>query len=93
MECCETGRIYQGNLFYYDGLDILTVNWLNFVQINKKGDGINLVVRCEHDAVLPLPNGEHQHLNIKTLNEFDPRVSKIDWRQKLDSQVTDDFCT
>jgi translation initiation factor 3 subunit D len=51
------------------------------------GDGINLVVRCEHDAVLAAPNGENQFLNIKTLNEFDPRVSKIDWRQKLDSQI------
>merc|ERR1719457_411750 len=51
------------------------------------GDGINLVVRCEHDAALQTPNGENQFLNIKTLNEFDPRVSKIDWRQKLDSQI------
>merc|ERR1712168_810902 len=51
------------------------------------GDGINLVVRCEHDAVLAAPNGENQFLNIKTLNEFDPRVSKIEWRQKLDSQI------
>jgi len=51
------------------------------------GEGINLVVRCEHDAVLAAPNGENQFLNIKTLNEFDPRVSKIDWRQKLDSQI------
>jgi len=52
------------------------------------GDGINLVVRCEHDAVIITPkNDEKQFLNIKTLNEFDPRVSKIDWRQKLDSQI------
>merc|ERR1712168_1583309 len=51
------------------------------------GDGINLVVRCEHDAMLAAPNGENQFLNIKTLNEFDPRVSKIDLRQKLDSQI------
>jgi len=51
------------------------------------GEGINLVVRCEHDAVLATPNNETQFLNIKTLNEFDPRVSKIDWRQKLDSQI------
>jgi len=51
------------------------------------GDNINLVVRCEHDAVLAAPNNEKQFLNIKTLNEFDPRVSKIEWRQKLDSQI------
>merc|ERR1711962_496779 len=52
------------------------------------GDGINLVVRCEHDACLPTgPNQENLYLNIKTLNEFDPKASKIDWRQKLDSQI------
>jgi len=51
------------------------------------GDGINVVIRCEHDAVLSTPNSESQHLSIKALNEFDPRVSKIDWRQKLDSQI------
>jgi len=52
------------------------------------GDGINLVVRCEHDACLPTgPNQENLYLNIKTLNEFDPKTSKIDWRQKLDSQI------
>merc|ERR1719494_1257796 len=52
------------------------------------GDGIDLVVRCEHDACLPTgPNQENLYLNIKTLNEFDPKTSKIDWRQKLDSQI------
>jgi len=50
------------------------------------GDGINLVVRTEHDAVIQ-QGGENLFFNIKALNEFDPRVSKIDWRQKLDSQV------
>jgi len=51
------------------------------------GEGINLVVRCELDAVLTAPNNELQFLNVKSLNEFDPRVSRIDWRQKLDSQI------
>ncbi|XP_057310763.1 eukaryotic translation initiation factor 3 subunit D-like [Hydractinia symbiolongicarpus] len=47
------------------------------------GEGINLVIRCEHDAALP----NNQFLSIKALNEFDPRLAKIDWRQKLDSQI------
>lgn len=51
------------------------------------GEGINLVVRCEHDAYLNGPSNETQFFSIKALNEFDPRVSKIDWRQKLDSQI------
>ncbi|XP_023217705.1 eukaryotic translation initiation factor 3 subunit D-like [Centruroides sculpturatus] len=51
------------------------------------GDGVELIVRCEHDAVMHGPNGELQFINIKALNEWDPRCSGgIDWRQKLDTQ-------
>lgn len=51
------------------------------------GDGVDLVVRCEHDAVMVGPNGEIQFINIKALNEWDPRHSGgIEWRQKLDTQ-------
>lgn len=39
------------------------------------GDGVELVVRCEHDAAMVGPNGETQFANIKALNEWDPRVS------------------
>lgn len=38
------------------------------------GDGVELVVRCEHDAVTVGSNGEIQFMNIKTLNEWDSRV-------------------
>lgn len=51
------------------------------------GDGVELVVRCEHDAVTIGSNGEPQFMNIKALNEWDSRVAgAIDWRQKLDLQ-------
>lgn len=51
------------------------------------GDDVELIVRCEHDAVMHGPNGELQFINIKALNEWDPRCSGgIDWRQKLDTQ-------
>ncbi|GBM77848.1 Eukaryotic translation initiation factor 3 subunit D [Araneus ventricosus] len=51
------------------------------------GDGVDLIVRCEHDAVMLGPNSEPQFINIKGLNEWDPRCSgNIDWRQKLDTQ-------
>merc|ERR1712121_350985 len=33
------------------------------------GEGINVVIRCEHDATLLAPNNERQYLNIKALNE------------------------
>jgi len=50
-------------------------------------NGITLVARCQHDAVLIGVNGETQFINVKALNEWDPRYSGgIEWRQKLDSQ-------
>jgi len=49
--------------------------------------GVILVARCQHDAVMQGPNGEAQFINVKALNEWDPRYSGgVDWRQKLDSQ-------
>jgi len=51
------------------------------------GNGITLVCRCEHDAVMIGPNGENQFINIKSLNEWDSKLAHgVDWRQKLDSQ-------
>ncbi|EDO35013.1 predicted protein [Nematostella vectensis] len=50
------------------------------------GDGIQLIVRCEHDAIMQGPRGETCLVNIKTLNEWDPKMTGVDWRQKLDSQ-------
>ncbi|XP_021951551.1 eukaryotic translation initiation factor 3 subunit D [Folsomia candida] len=50
-------------------------------------NGIVLVTRCQHDAVMQAVNGEMQYINVKALNEWDPRFSGgIEWRQKLDSQ-------
>lgn len=60
--------------------------------------GITLVARCQHDAVMQGPNGEIQYINVKALNEWDPRNNSafgksgyqysggIEWRQRLDSQ-------
>lgn len=51
------------------------------------GNDIELICRCEHDAVLMGPNGELQFINIKTLNEWDSRYSGgVDWRSRLDNQ-------
>ncbi|XP_061433203.1 eukaryotic translation initiation factor 3 subunit D [Lethenteron reissneri] len=53
----------------------------------KLGEDIELIVRCEHDAVLTGANGEVSFINIKTLNEWDSRFCNgVEWRQKLDSQ-------
>jgi len=37
-------------------------------------NGIVLVARCQHDAVMHGVNGEVQFINVKALNEWDPRV-------------------
>lgn len=54
----------------------------------KLGDNVNLVVRCEHDAVIQGPNDKPQYITIKAFNEWgDPKTTNnIDWRQKLDVQ-------
>ncbi|XP_049853013.1 eukaryotic translation initiation factor 3 subunit D-like [Schistocerca gregaria] len=50
-------------------------------------NGIVLVARCEHDAVMHGPNGELQFLTIKAINEWDSKLSGgVEWRQKLDIQ-------
>jgi len=50
-------------------------------------NGVILVARCQHDAVVQAVNGDIQYMNVKALNEWDPRHSGgIEWRQKLDSQ-------
>lgn len=50
-------------------------------------NGIELVARCEHDAVMVSPTGDNQFITIKALNEWDSKLANgIDWRQKLDTQ-------
>jgi len=51
------------------------------------GNEINLICRCELDAVQQGTGGEIQFVNLKALNEWDSRNSGgVDWRQKLDTQ-------
>ena len=50
------------------------------------GDGVVVVVRCEHDAVMYGPNQQLQFVTIKALNEWNSKASAVEWRQKLDSQ-------
>jgi translation initiation factor 3 subunit D len=38
------------------------------------GNGINLIIRSELDAVTPGSNDEVQFLNVEALNEWDSRV-------------------
>lgn len=50
-------------------------------------NGITLVARCEHDAIMTSPTGDMQFLTLKALNEWDSKVANgVEWRQKLDTQ-------
>ena len=44
-----------------------------------------LVARCELHAVSEY-KGEEQTCVVKALNEFDPKVTGMDWRQKIETQ-------
>jgi translation initiation factor 3 subunit D len=50
------------------------------------GEDVNLVVRCEVDAYTKNKDNEDAFLTVKALHEFDPKITGVDWRQKLDSQ-------
>ncbi|CAF1008702.1 unnamed protein product [Adineta ricciae] len=51
------------------------------------GNNLSIVIRCEQDCVQIGPNGEEQFVNIKALNEWNPKAgSNLDWRTKLDMQ-------
>ncbi len=50
-------------------------------------NGIVLVARCEHDAVMIGPTGDTQFITLKALNEWDSKLANgVDWRQKLEIQ-------
>lgn len=52
----------------------------------KVAEGIDLLARCKLDAVTGHKDGGVQHMTVNAFNEFDSKVSGVDWRQKLDSQ-------
>jgi translation initiation factor 3 subunit D len=49
-------------------------------------DELTLVVRCEVDAAMRTRDDSLAFLTVKALNEYDSKVSGVDWRQKLESQ-------
>ena len=72
----STGKIY--NLFdIFKHLVIGTLVVFRYRKYNL-GNDINLICRCEHDAVMQGPSGELQFVNIKALNEWDSRVRRSD---------------
>lgn len=51
----------------------------------KLDDETYLVARCEVQGVVEI-NNQRSYLTLNALNEFDPKYSGVDWRQKLETQ-------
>jgi translation initiation factor 3 subunit D len=51
----------------------------------KLDDDMYLVARCEVQSVVEV-NKQRSFLTLNALNEFDPKYSGVDWRQKLETQ-------
>ncbi|QDZ22510.1 subunit D of translation initiation factor 3 [Chloropicon primus] len=49
------------------------------------GDKYEVVVRCDVDGVME-SKGQTVLANFRALNEFDPRITGVDWRQKIENQ-------
>lgn len=44
-----------------------------------------IVARCEVHAVSDV-KGQRSFMTLNALNEFDPKFTSVDWRQKLETQ-------
>ncbi|KAL2484053.1 Eukaryotic translation initiation factor 3 subunit D [Forsythia ovata] len=51
----------------------------------KLDDDMHLVSRCEVQSVMEVSK-QKSFLTLNALNEFDPKYSGVDWRQKLETQ-------
>ncbi|KAK8575236.1 hypothetical protein V6N13_033521 [Hibiscus sabdariffa] len=51
----------------------------------KLDNDMYLVARCEVQSVVEV-NNQKSFLTLNALNEFDPKYSGVDWRQKLETQ-------
>ena len=51
----------------------------------KLEEDLFLIARCEVHAVSEF-KGQQSFLTVNALNEFDPKYSGVDWRQKLETQ-------
>ena len=49
------------------------------------GDKYDVFVRCDVDGVME-SKGQTVLTNFRAMNEFDPRITGVDWRQKIENQ-------
>lgn len=51
----------------------------------KIDENLSVIVRCQVDAAMQ-NKGENILVSVKALNEFDSRVTNVDWRLKIENQ-------
>ncbi|GFZ03040.1 eukaryotic translation initiation factor 3 subunit 7 (eIF-3) [Actinidia rufa] len=73
----------EGNPFASDGEEVASVAYR--YRRWKLDDEMYLVARCEVQSVAEV-NNQRSFLTLNALNEFDPKYSGVDWRQKLETQ-------
>ncbi|RWR87399.1 Eukaryotic translation initiation factor 3 subunit D [Cinnamomum micranthum f. kanehirae] len=74
----------EPNPFAQDGEEVASVAYR--YRRWKLEDDMYLVARCEVHSVSEMKGGQRSFLTLNALNEFDPKYSGVDWRQKLETQ-------
>ncbi|XP_050364132.1 eukaryotic translation initiation factor 3 subunit D-like [Argentina anserina] len=73
----------EPNPFANEGEDVASVAYrYRRWKLDKE---VSLVARCEVQSVMEV-NNQRSFLTLNALNEFDPKYSGVDWRQKLETQ-------
>ncbi|XP_028767047.1 eukaryotic translation initiation factor 3 subunit D-like [Neltuma alba] len=73
----------EPNPFANDGEEVASVAYR--YRRWKLDDDMYLVARCEVQSVVDM-NNQRSFLTLNALNEFDPKYSGVEWRQKLETQ-------
>ncbi|KAE8708878.1 Eukaryotic translation initiation factor 3 subunit D [Hibiscus syriacus] len=73
----------EPNPFANEGDDVASVAYR--YRRWKLDNDMYLVARCEVQSVVEV-NNQKSFLTLNALNEFDPKYSGVDWRQKLETQ-------
>lgn len=81
---CENKNPFQGPKEQVPSVAYRYRKW----KLGTGDDAISMLVRCSLDGVVtPKKEGEpQQYMNCMALNEWDPKVTGVDWRRKLDTQ-------
>eukprot|EP00850_Spirogloea_muscicola_P016839 SM000140S00588 [mRNA] locus=s140:76311:80526:- [translate_table: standard] len=82
----KEGKKYQfkePNPFAAEGEDVASIAYR--YRKWKLDEDITLVARCELHSVVEVKNAE-VFVTVNALNEFDSKITGVDWRQKLENQ-------